>query len=160
MRMSKLCVVMGLLILVGGAHGNVTAQSANPIAGTWELNVAKSRLTPGGVPRSETRTYTVTGQQVHAVHKGIGPDGKPTLQNFTVTYDGKEYPYSGSTLYDTIALTRVDDHTVTFFQKKSGKVTLTGKRVISKDGKTLTVSGKGTDVTGQPTDVFLVFEKR
>ena len=54
---------------------------------------------------------------------------------FTATYDGKEYPYKGSPLWDTIALTRVDAQTVSFTQKKDGKIALTGTRVVSKDGK-------------------------
>ncbi len=32
----------------------VSAQSANPAAGTWQLNVAKSKYSPGPAPKSST----------------------------------------------------------------------------------------------------------
>lgn len=136
------------------------AQTTSAAAGTWELNVSKSKMAAGLMPRSQTRTYQVAGQQEKSVQKGVDAEGKPTLVEFTATYDGKEHPYTGSPLWDTIALTRVDDYTVSFTQKKNGKVALTGTRVVSKDGKTMTISGKGTDVKGQPTTLLLILEKR
>lgn len=139
---------------------NLATQAADPQAGTWELNVARSKYSPGPPPRSQTRTYEVTGQQVRSVQKGIDAEGKPTLVQFTANYDGKDYPYSGSPDYDTVALTRVDNSTASFTQKRGGNVALTGTRVISQDGKTMTISGKGTNAKGQPTDIMLVFEKR
>lgn len=139
---------------------SVLGQGGHLSAGTWELNVSKSSMTPGPLPKSQTRVYQVTGEQEKSVQKGIGADGKPTLVEFTVTYDGKDYPYTGSPMWDTLAVTRVDDHTASFIQKKSGKVALTGTRVVSKDGKTMTISGKGTDAKGQPTSMLLVLDKR
>jgi ketosteroid isomerase-like protein len=140
--------------------GNLATQAGDPQAGTWELNVARSKYSPGPPPRSQTRTYEVTGQQVRSVQKGIDAEGKPTLVQFTANYDGKDYPYSGSPDYDTVALTRVDNFTASFTQKRAGNGALTGTRVISQDGKAMTISGKGTNAKGQPTDIMLVFEKR
>jgi len=140
--------------------GNLTAQAGDPQAGTWELNMAKSKLNQGPLPKSQTRTYEVTGQQVRSVQKGIDAEGKPTLVQFTANYDGKDYAYTGSPDFDTVALTRVDNFTASFTQKKAGKVALTGTRVVSQDGKTMTISGKGTNAKGQPMNVMLVFEKR
>lgn len=117
MTVSKLVVIVGLLS-VASANTVLMAQTTNPIAGTWELNETKSKMAPGTMPKSQTRTYTVNGQQVRAVHKGIGPDGKPTFIEYTATYDGKDYPYTGSTLYNTIALTRVDAQRCRLYRKK------------------------------------------
>ena len=41
-----------------------------------------------------------------------------------------------------------------------GKVTLTGRRVVSTDGKTMTVTAKGTSAKGEPVDLAMVFDKR
>lgn len=160
----KLFVFVAVLALSGislvGQASRTAVTQAALLVGTWELNVAKSSITPGPLPKNETRTYELNGQRVRAVHKGIGPDGKPTHVDYTASFDGKDYPYTGSTLYDTLALTPVDTHTASFIQKINGKVALTGTRVISKDRKTMTVSGKGTNRQGQATDIRLVFEKR
>jgi hypothetical protein len=139
---------------------SLRAQTGDPQAGTWELNVAKSKFSPGPPPRSQTRTYEVTGQQVKSIQKGIDAEGKPTLVEFTANYDAKDYPYAGSPDFDMIAIKRVDNFTASFTQKRGGKVALTGTRVISKDGKTMTITGKGTDAKGQPMEISLVFEKR
>lgn len=153
----KLLTVVAVLAFCGLS---VLGQGAHRSAGTWELNVGKSKMTPGPMPKSQTRVYEVTGQQEKSVQKGIDADGKPTLVEFTVTYDGKDYPYTGSPLWDTLAVTRVDDYTASFIQKKNGKVALTGTRVVSQDGKTMTITGKGTDAKDQPTSLHLVLEKR
>jgi len=140
---------------------SVSAQASDPLAGTWELNVAKSKFFPGvPPPKSQTRTYEVTGQQEKMIAKGIDAEGKPTLIQFTGNRDGKDYPYTGSPSFDTISVTPVDTLTATYTNKKAGKVVVTGTRVISKDGKMMTVSAKGTDAKGQPAEGVLVFDKR
>lgn len=161
MRVFWRTTALGLFAIAFAAStSSLIAQVADPEAGTWELNVAKSKLTPGPLPRSQTRTYEVTGQQLRSVQKGVDAEGKPTLVQFTANYDGKDYPYTGSPDFDTLALTRVDKFTVSFTQKRAGKVALTGTRVISKDGRTMTISGKGTNAKGQPMGFMFVFEKR
>lgn len=86
--------------------------------------------------------------------------GRASLIRFTARYDGKDYPYSGSLNWDSLALTRVDDFTTAHVQKKGGRIRLTGRRVLSKDGSTLTISSKGVRADGQPTENVLVFERR
>jgi hypothetical protein len=60
----------------------------------------------------------------------------------------------------TIALTAVDPYTVEFTQRADGKITSTGKRVVSKDGKSMTIETKGTNAQGQPTSTMAVWEKQ
>jgi hypothetical protein len=150
------------LILAAAAIAIVSlpAQAGAPVVGTWELNLTKSKFTNIPAPKSETRTYEVTGQHVQMTGKGINAEGKPTLIAFTANMDGKDYPYTGNPVADTISITPVDAFTANWTTKKAGKVTLTGTRVISKDGKVMTISGKGTNAKGQPLEVIMVFDKR
>jgi hypothetical protein len=142
------------------ASATVALAQSDPVAGTWELNPAKSKFSPGPPPQSQTRTYEVTGQQEKMIAKGIDAQGKPTLSQFTAQRDGKDYPFEGSPGLDTIALTPVDTFTLNYTAKKAGAVVITGTRLISKDGKEMTISIKGTDATGQPVESSLVFDKR
>lgn len=153
----SLAVVIGCSIAIA-ASGAVRAQSDMSV-GTWELNVAKSTST-GALAKSQTRTWEVSGQSVKYTMKGIDAQGKPMLVQYIAAYDGKDYPISGDASSDTIALTRVDERNFRFTQKKGGKVVSTGTRVVTPDGKTLTVSSSGTNAAGQPTKSTLVFEKR
>jgi hypothetical protein len=36
-----------------------TVAIANPVVGTWQLDVAKSKFSPGPAPKTDTRTYNV-----------------------------------------------------------------------------------------------------
>src|SRR6476659_3145337 len=78
----------------------LAAQAADPLIGTWELSIAKSTYTPGPAPKSETRTYVVAGQEIQATSKGVGADGTPTSGQWTVNYDGKDRPLTGSLVAD------------------------------------------------------------
>ena len=135
-------------------------QGNDLIVGTWELNVAKSKFSPGPGPKSETRTYVVAGADIKATSNGIDRDGKSTTAEWTVNYDGKDRPQTGNPDADTLSLKRIDANTTKFTQKKSGKVVITGTRTISKDGKTMTITTKGTNAKGQTINNVEVFEKR
>ena len=144
----------------------VTAQhqeslsQANSIAGNWELNLSKSKFMPAdAAPRSQSRVYQVQGQQETGRHTGVDAQGNPTLIEFTVGYDGKGYPYKGPD-FDTLAVKRVDANTTDFTQSRGGTIVLTGTRVVSPDGRTLTITAKGTNAKGQTLDNVMVFDRR
>lgn len=153
-----------LLALIGAVavFGTTTsAQGTDPASGTWELNLAKSKFVPASLaPRSQTRTYQVKGSQETARHTSVDAQGNKTLIEFTAGYDGKDYPLKGYPDWDSISLKRIDAYTTELTQSRGGKVTLSGKRVVSKDGKTMTVTAKGTTVKGEPVDLEIVLEKR
>ena len=55
---------------------------------------------------------------------------------------------------------RIDAFKTEFTQKRAGKVASSGTRVISKDGKVMTISTKGTDAQGRAFNNVEVFDKR
>ena len=152
-------VTLGIVLAVAFPV-RLPAQPADPVSGTWELNLAKSKFSPGPPLKSQTRTYEFAGPNVKYTAKGIDAEGKPTLVQYTATYDGKDYPMTGSADSDAISLKRIDAVTVEFTQKKAGKVVITGTRVISDGGKVMTVTSKGTNAKGQMINNVLVLEKR
>ena len=159
----KTCVhalAFGAVLALGVPIMSLSAQAADPAAGTWELNVAKSTFSPGPAPKSLTRTFEVTGADVKYTLKGIDAEGKPTLVQYSAKYDGKDYPVTGSQDFDAISLKRVDAATAQATLKKGGKAVQTTTRVVSKDGKTLTLTTTGKDAKGQAVNNVLVFDKR
>ncbi len=153
-------IALGIVLAVVAPATPLSAQATDPIIGTWELNLAKSKYTPGPPPKSQTRTYEVAGQGVKYTVKGVDAEGKPTLAQFTANYDGNDYPVTGSQNFDTIVLKRIDAFTSENTRKKAGKVVGTGTSVVSKDGKVLTATSKGTNAQGQPTTSVTVWDKR
>ena len=67
---------------------------------------------------------------------------------------------SGSDGYDEIALKQINDHNVEATLKKSGKVVSTARRVVSKDGKVMTLTITGTDAKGRKMKNIAVYEKQ
>jgi hypothetical protein len=149
-----------VVIVIAAAAVELAAQGADPIVGTWELNVAKSKYTPGPAPKSETRTFVVAGQDIKGSLKGVDGSGKPTAASWTINYDGKDRPITGNPDADTLSLKRVNAFTVEATQKRAGKVVITGTRTISPDGKVMTITTKGTTERGQTINKVEVFEKR
>src|SRR6185503_3809595 len=54
-RTLRSLTVLAVTLWLFGSH--LAAQDADPILGTWVLNVAKSTFSPGPAPRSESHTY-------------------------------------------------------------------------------------------------------
>lgn len=132
---------------------------ADAFLGTWTLNVAKSKYSPAPPPKAQTSTYAASGQGVKVTVKGTTADGKPLIMEYTANYDGKDYPVTGNADYDATSLKRIDANTVEFTRKKAGKVVQTGTNVVSKDGKTRTVTTKGTNAQGQQINNVAIYEK-
>jgi hypothetical protein len=151
-------IVFGLFLVLIGVHPR--AQGTDPVVGTWVLNVAKSKFNPGPAPKSETRTYVMAGNEIKATSKGVDGDGKATSSTWTVVYDGKERAVTGDPDADMLTLKRVDANTTEYTEKKGGKVVLTGTRTVSKDGKTLTITTKGTNAKGQKVDDVTVYDRK
>lgn len=134
--------------------------AADPAVGTWKLDVAKSKYSPGPAPKSGTTTYEETADGIKRTGESINAEDKKTSFEYTAKFDGKDYPVTGSEAFDTISLKRINDHTVAATLKKSGKVVSTSRRVVSKDGKAMTLTINGTNAEGQKTHTVAVYEKQ
>lgn len=156
-------VLRFLAITLFAVVGSCTllAQS-NPLVGTWKLNVAKSNFDPGPGPKSLTRTVAAQGDGVKYAFEGVGADGKPLSYGFSIQFDGKDNPISGSMPAgaDTISAKRVDANHFAATLKKGGKVIGTSTVAVSADGKVTTVDSTGTNAAGAKTHDVQVFEKQ
>jgi hypothetical protein len=155
-------LVLAVLAIVSATGGAAIAAAAvpDPVIGTWQLNVSKSTFKPGPAYKSQTRTYSQSGQSITLVIKTVGADGKEMTSQTTYQLDGKDYPVTGTPNYDSLSVKQVDSNTAKFTTKKAGKVVQTGSRTVSKDGKTLTLKSKGTTAKGEKSEDVLVFDKQ
>jgi hypothetical protein len=136
------------------------AQSSNSEVGTWKLNVAKSKFSPV-VLKSGTVKIEAVGAGIRNTVDTVSADGTVRHYEFSVNYDGKDNPVVGNSPNgDMVARTRVNATTTKQVNKKSGKITVTQTAVVSGDGKTLTISGTGTNALGQTVNNVLVFDKQ
>jgi hypothetical protein len=127
--------------------------------GTWKLNEAKSKLTPG-FPKNTMVVYQAAGDNVKAIVDGVDGQGKPTHNEWTGKFDGKDYPVIGDPASDARSYKTVDDRTLDVTVKKGGKVTITGRIVVSADGKVRTLTSSGTDSAGKKIQNTSVYDKQ
>jgi len=92
---------------------------------------------------------------------GERADGTPIKAGFTAKYDGRDVTVSGNSQYDTIAIKQVNANTLTDTRKKTdGKYEATSRYVVSNDGKTMTMTLKGTNAEGKDVTAVFVFDKQ
>lgn len=135
------------------------AADSNPSVGTWKLNEAKSKI-PAGSPKNTSVVYTAVGDQFKCVVDGVDGAGKPTHNEWTGKFDGKDYALKGDPSADTRAIKMVDAHHYELANKKGGKATTTGTIVVAPDGKSRTVTTHGTDASGKKITTVFVYDKQ
>ncbi|MBI1740233.1 MAG: hypothetical protein HYR57_05055 [Candidatus Koribacter versatilis] len=133
--------------------------ASNANMGTWKLNEAKSKLAAGG-PKNHTVVYEAAGDKVKVTVDGVDGAGKPAHNEWTGNFDGKDYPVTGDPSVDTRAYMKVNDRTLEMTIKKDGKVTMTGRIVVSADGKSRTVKTSGTDSMGKKVKNTGVYDRQ
>ena len=159
LRFAAICVAVAsaiFQIMVCGMHAQTVGSKALPlIVGTWKLNADKSNLR---LPANhvEIRQYRLRpdGFLVGLLITS-DPQGSYHYLQFTAKSDGKDYPeYTEALLADMVAADKhtprtyaervVDEYTTDWTDKVDGKVASHGKKIVSMDGKTLTVTVDGS----------------
>ena len=148
-----------LTLVVVSFVGVAAALAADANVGTWKLNAAKSKFTPG-TPKNDTVIVEVAGDNMTVTVNGTDGDGKPAHNTWTGKFDGKDYPVTGDPASDMRSYTKVNDRALTLTLKKDGKVTTTGRIVVSADGKSRTVTTTGTDPQGKKVSGTAVYDKQ
>ena len=136
----------------------IAAFAANPNLGTWKLNEAKSKI-PSMAPKNDTVVYQAVGDNIKVTVDGSDGMGKATHNEWTGKFDGKDYPLIGDATSNTRAYKKIDDRTTELTNKKDGKVTATGRIVLSADGKTRTVTITG-DAMGKKVTYTATYGKQ
>jgi hypothetical protein len=157
----KFCIATVIALFVATTSDSTFAQP-DPLTGKWSLNIAKSKFSPAPnpAPKSAVIVFSPSGADgVKAVYDGISTAGDKTHWEYTANHDGKDYPMTGNPEGDAISLKRINASSVETTYKKGGKVTVVNVRTGSADGKTLTVTVKGTNAQGRAVNHLLVFEK-
>jgi hypothetical protein len=133
--------------------------AADVNTGTWKLNEAKSKVS-AGAPKNTMVVIAAAGDSMKVTVDGVGADGKPAHNEWAGKFDGKDYPITGDPAADMRAYKPVNEHTMALTEKKGGKITNTGRVVVSTDGKTRTVTVSRTDANGKKMSTTFVYDKQ
>jgi hypothetical protein len=133
--------------------------AADPFAGTWKLDPAKSNYTAGSAPKDVTLVVEEQADNYQVTATGTYADGSPISVKYTIPKGGgtgtvQDGPFDAVTSKRVSARARENTYT------KNGKQTMSRRVVVSRDGKTLRNTVKGTGPQGTPVAGVDVFNKQ
>ncbi len=158
--MRSLCAAVALTVLVAGP---ASGQDEDPFAGTWKLNVEKS--TVAKAVRSATMRLRVAIDETDiplSTEKmdmdRVYADGRRETISYTARFSGADYEIvntvTGAPIHEEARLKNVDATTRDFSRLRDRKVLSVSRRVLSQDGKTLTVTTTRPDGSVQDAEVW------
>jgi hypothetical protein len=158
--------ILAAVILTAGIAATVSlhaaqappAASDDHIIGTWQLDVAKSKYSPGPGPVSETRTYRRGPNGIEGMIQRRFADGRTDRIEYVAEYD-REYPVMGTQDYDHILLKRINARTAEAVLSHAGRLFGTARRVIDESGKTMTITFKRDSSGGTTVNNTAFYEK-
>ena len=154
MKVKTIGLTLALCFFAGAA-----CFADDPQMGTWKLNEAKSKLTPGE-GKNTTVVYEAAGDEVKVTIDGADADAKPTHNEWTGKFDGKDYAVTGDPKSDMRSYKKIGDRILAFTVKKDGKTTITGRIVVATDGKSRMVTAHGADEQGKKSTEKAAYDKQ
>jgi hypothetical protein len=148
--------LFGIVLLIAST---TALWAADPVAGTWELDILHSTFHPGPIPRSEVRTYTETADGIQVSIKTVDANGKTETTEYPIAFTGKDYVRPGATPGDTVALTKDNDYHASAILKHAGTVMANVDRTISENGKSMIITYTGTNAAGDKVHNISVYRK-
>lgn len=155
-------VLLGSSLFITSAPAELLAQRGtaaadDPLVGTWRLDLARSRYSPGPPVRSETRTYTRDAAGIKGTIDRHYADGRREVIDYRSDLD-RDVPVSGTRAYEVIRLKKIDDRTTEGVLSHAGRVFGFSRRVISADGQTMTITFRREE-PGDMVNNFAVYTK-
>ena len=152
-------VIFAVMLLVALALC-VTTAIADQHSGTWKMDPAKSKYSPGPAAKSLTLKVESDAKGVKIDSEGIDGEGNPTHVQYDAKLDGQDYPVTGLPYGDTVVVKRIDANTIQTTIKKGDKVAMTVTSKVSADGKTRTSTFIGKDAQGRAVHNVVVYDKQ
>ena len=139
--------------------GGTVCLADSPQMGTWKLNEAKSKFSPGA-PKNDTVVYEASGDNIKVTVDGVDGNGAKTHNDWTGKFNGRFFAVNGDPTSDKRSYRKINSHTLALKAEKGGKVTLTGRIVVSANGKTRTVTTTGKNAKGKWVTNRAVYDKQ
>jgi hypothetical protein len=131
----------------------------SPFAGTWVSSAAKSKQYPDHQSQRATLDFAVVGNTVTITHGSVNAGGQKESRTVVLEADGEEHPVPGQP--GIVVVTTWSGRRLLRAAAKEVGATI-GESVyeVSTDGKTLTTTVSGTDLSGSPFYQVTVFDRK
>lgn len=148
-------ILLTLAVLFSSA---TVCLAQSPHMGTWKLNEAQSKFV-AGAPKNHTVVYEAAGDEIKVIVDGVDGAGNATHNEWTGKFDRKFYPVTGDPTSDTRSYRKINNRTMTLTAKKDGKVSLSGRIVVSANGRTRVITTTATGASGKRLSNRAVYDK-
>lgn len=112
----------------------------DPIVGRWQLDLSKSTFNPGPPPQRELRLYEPEHEGIKATVAITDASGRTTTFEYVTSYNDVTSVVTGSETSDAVRMRKIDDYTVEGELSQHGRVVGRTRRVVSRDGQTMTIT--------------------
>jgi hypothetical protein len=141
--------------------GTLLAQAQETLFGTWKMNAAKSKYSPGPVPKGNIAKWEPFQGGVKLTVDVVPAKGEAQHYESSGKFDRKDNPVKGNNPDgDTMAFSKIDARTYEAVTKKGGKTTLTARIVVAADGKTRITTQTGKNGQGETVNNTMFYEKQ
>src|SRR5215469_16593804 len=133
----------------------------DPFVGRWVFNPGLSKYPSGTCPRHMVIEVESAGDGVHYRSDTTYANGVRAHSEYTADYNGKQSLVMGNHgMLLPVSLKRSNSHLVLASYTKGFQVVATSRRVVSKDGRRMTVTTLSKGRTGADVMTVGVYEKQ
>ena len=155
-------VALFAALLIVATAATIPAQNSRAsddlLLGTWKVDLAASRYSPGPAVREETRIFIRDGEGIRGRIERVHADGRKETVDYRADV-GHSVPVYGARGFDAIRLTRVDARTTEGVLSHAGRVFGHSRRTFSSDGRTMTITFRREE-PGDMVNNVAVFRKQ
>ena len=149
------------LVMVIAVLITTATASSDPFIGKWALDRQQSKYPAGECPKRMVIEIEATGQGIRYRSDAVYANGGTTHSQYTAEYDGKPVLVLGTHgMLLPVSLKRLDLHTVVASYFKSFEVVATSRRVVSHDGRRMTITTTSKDRFGKSVTTVGVYERQ
>ena len=150
----------GSFLLAIAMAVNVAIAADDPFMGKWQVDPAHSKYESGSAPRSMTITMEAGDQGVRYHSETTFSNGRHSVTEYTASYDERlTTVQQDGGVSAPVSLKRIDANTVEAQYERGFRIIATSKRVVSSDGKTMTITTVETPKEGKTNTNVSVFHR-
>lgn len=154
--MKAIQIVIAAMLLAASATASV-----DPFAGKWVLDVQHSKYPAGARPKSMVIEMEPVGRAIRYHSETTYMNGRTMQANYSAEYNGQQAVVTGARgMMLPVSLKKVDSRTVVASYTRLLQVVATSRRVVSSDGRSMTITTTSKDLAGKRVTTICVYEKQ
>ncbi|HXJ91216.1 MAG TPA: hypothetical protein VMS18_30695 [Candidatus Binatia bacterium] len=152
-------VIWALIVVI--ALLSTAGASDDPFIGKWILDPQHSSYPAGNPPKRMVIEMEPATRGIRYHSDTTYANGHTTHTEYTADYDGRQVLVWGTYgLMLPVSLKRIDSHTVIASYFKSFQVVATSRRVVSRDGRRMTITTTSKDRSGRKVTTIGIYGRK